>query len=182
VRALYEDRIPTYNVPEYDMAFINMHCQNTAQYVEGNNDFNHYVIQSSRDAAYESSFDVTVEIGQGSCNNIQMPLPKEPKKDDDKDKKGDVRICEKSAKHMFRNDEGHLFDTPANRALLIEIVSNKENFLGIDKWGSEWYGKTLADGKQVWAWVRNNMIRNGGLNEFPKTFNRETGLCRIGKL
>lgn len=181
VKAMYEDRIPAYNVPEYDVAFINTHCYNAIHHAEQSNDV-HYVIRSASDVVYESSFNVTGEIGEVSSNNISMPSPKEPKKDDDKDKKSNIRICEKSAQHMFRKKAGHLPDTSVSRELLIDIVSNKENFLGIDKWGNEWYGKTLVDGKQVWAWVRNNMIRNGGLNEFPKTFNRETGLCRIGKL
>jgi len=180
MKAMYEDRIPTYHVPEYDIASIKTFRDNTVHYPENNNYVNCYAIQSLNEAVYEPSLNVTIEVGQ-SGNNLQIKPPKKPR-DDDKDKKSEVKICEKSAKHMFRNDEGHLLDTPANRELLIEMVSNKENFLGVDKWGNEWYAKILADGKQVWAWVRNNMIRNGGLNDSPIIFNNETGLCRTGKL
>jgi len=178
MKAMYEDRIPTYNVPEYDIASIKT-FRDIVHYSENNNYVNCYAIQSLNEATYEPSLNVTIEVGQ-SGNNLQIQSPKKPS-DDEKDKKCNVRICEKSAQHIFRNKRGHLPDTPANRELLIEMVSNKENFLGVDKFGNEWYAKILPDGKQVWAWVRNNIIRNGGLNESPKPFNNQTGLCRIGK-
>jgi hypothetical protein len=172
VKVICEDRIPTYKVPKYDTAFINTHCFKAARYIEESNE-NHHA-----DNVYESSLNIRAEIGQERCNNISAPPPKKPKKDGDKNKKNDIQFFEKNIKHIFRNEEGHLLDTNVNRKLLIEMVSNKENFLGIDKFGSEWYAKILSDGKQVWASVRNNIIRNGGLNEFPIIFNNETGLCR----
>jgi hypothetical protein len=79
--------------------------------------------------------------------------------------------------HIFRNKEGHLLDTAINRKLLIE-TANIENFLGIDQYGTKWYARTLSNGKQVWIMVRNNLIRNGGLNEIPKIFDSKTGLSR----
>jgi filamentous hemagglutinin len=69
-----------------------------------------------------------------------------------------------------------LSDTPANRALIENTANNKANYLGTDKYGTDWYAKTQADGTQVWVECRNGTITNGGLNASPKPFNPETGL------
>lgn len=88
----------------------------------------------------------------------------------------EIKIAEKNAGHIFRDAEGHLPDTAANRNLLTDVGSNKGNCLGTDKYGTEWYAKTQPDGTQVWAQVRNGEVTNGGLNQTPKTFNSQTGL------
>ena len=79
-------------------------------------------------------------------------------------------------KHIFRDAEGHISDTPENRALLEDVANNVENFLGTDKYGNEWYTKILEDGRQVWVESRNGSIFEGGINEIPKSWNPNTGL------
>lgn len=79
-------------------------------------------------------------------------------------------------KHIFRDAEGHISDTPQNRALLEAVSNNVENFLGIDKYGNEWYAEILEDGRQVWVETRNGNIFEGGINEIPKSWNQSTGL------
>jgi len=59
--------------------------------------------------------------------------------------------------------------------------NNKKNFLGLDTRGNEWYAEILENGQQVWAQVRNGEIRNGGINNFPKTYNSKTGLSSPNK-
>lgn len=112
-------------------------------------------------------------------------MPQDP--DKDKDKKKDsgkeappISIHEKDGndKHIFRDKAGHVQDTPENRKLLKDLVSDQQNFLGLDKYGTSWYAKNLPDGTQIWATVRNNNIRNGGINNAPIVFNANTGLCR----
>jgi len=51
-----------------------------------------------------------------------------------------------------------------------------QNFLGLDRHGTEWYAKILSNGKQLWA-----VVRNGGINDVPRSFNSQAGLSRLLK-
>ncbi len=44
-------------------------------------------------------------------------------------------------KHIFRDVDGHLTDNPVNRSMLVELSTDKEHFLGCDRFGLEWYAK-----------------------------------------
>ena len=66
--------------------------------------------------------------------------------------------------HMFRNAPGHIADTPANRQLLLNTANNARNFVDIDRFGSRVYTQMLANGNQVWVYVRNGVIQDGGVN------------------
>ena len=89
----------------------------------------------------------------------------------------DSKIFEKNAQHIFRNDPGHVSDTSENRQMLQDLVTNNDNKLGTDMHGNIWYGNNLPDGKQQWAWTRDGQIRDGGLNQVPREFDPNTGLC-----
>lgn len=83
----------------------------------------------------------------------------------------------KNARHIFRDKDGHLSnDTPQNRQLFIETVMEPRNYLGIDKYSTQWYSKTLTTGEQIWVQVRKGEIRNAGKNPIPKTWRPDTGL------
>ena len=83
----------------------------------------------------------------------------------------------KNASHIFRDREGHLSqDTPENRQLFIETALEPQNYLGVDKYGTQWYAKTLANGEQIWVQVRKGEIRNAGRNLVPKAWHPDTGL------
>lgn len=64
---------------------------------------------------------------------------------------------------------------------MTDVASDEGNYLGTDKYGNEWYTKIQSDGTQVWTQVRNGEIRNGGLNQSPKTFDPQTGLSSPSK-
>ena len=85
-------------------------------------------------------------------------------------------IDERNARHIFRDSEGHLPDTPGNRKRLTDMATKESNFLGEDKWGNKWFAETNSDGSQTWASVRGNQITNGGVNSTSKKFHPETEL------
>ena len=63
----------------------------------------------------------------------------------------------------------------------VSVPENEENFIGNSKnkyTELEWYAKTLDNGKQLWASVRNGKVENCGINKEARLFDKETGLCR----
>ena len=88
-----------------------------------------------------------------------------------------VKLDPKRTQHIFRNTEGHIKDTPANRQLLERIANNPKYRLGPDEHGNMYHGLTRLDGTQVWVIIRDGQITNGGINLVPKTYNPKTGLC-----
>ncbi len=80
--------------------------------------------------------------------------------------------------HIFRRDEGHIPDTPENRALLFEVANDPRALLGADRHGNEWFVRIAKDGRQVWTQVRNGRIIDGGINDAHRAHHQETGLKR----
>jgi len=94
-------------------------------------------------------------------------MPDGPKKDGDKKKTAKMPPPENKQKinHIFKNKHGHLPFTPENYALLKNLVEDAKNYLGLDMYGKQWFGKTLENGTQLWAYAQNGKVISGGLNE-----------------
>ncbi|CAG2133597.1 beta strand repeat-containing protein [Cupriavidus plantarum] len=88
-----------------------------------------------------------------------------------------IGIDESRAQHIFRDSEGHISDTPANRQLLETIANDPSAMLGTDKYGTTWAAKLNPDGTQTWVGIRGGKVSYGGVNETPKQFNPQTGLA-----
>jgi hypothetical protein len=89
-----------------------------------------------------------------------------------------IDFFKNNIKHIFRDAEGHLQDTPANRQKILEMANDQQNYFPeLDARGNLWCAKTLDDGSQLWASIRNGQIRNAGLNPIPISWNNITGLC-----
>lgn len=119
------------------------------------------------------------ELEEAKKRRASIEPPEEPEQD--KEKKRVIRISKDDEPHIFRQKAGHLPDTPKNRQDLIDLASSIKNFLGLDQHGTEWYAKIIENGKQLWATVRNELIRNGGMNDVPLIFNPKTGLSQLFK-
>ncbi len=81
--------------------------------------------------------------------------------------------------HIFREAEGHIADTPENRALLLEVANDPAGSLSTDRYGNDWSARILEDGRQVWTQTRNGKLINGGINDTPRLANLQTGLKRL---
>ena len=64
---------------------------------------------------------------------------------------------------------------------MIDIAHDLSTRQGIDKHGNAWH-KIRDDGSQVWVQVRENKIRNGGINNPPKVWDLQTGYSAPNKL
>lgn len=71
-------------------------------------------------------------------------------------------------KHIFRDAPGHFADdTAMNRSLMVDTVQNRY-YMETDIYGTQIYARLLDDGAEIWVYVRDGVIRNGGLNQAPR--------------
>ena len=81
-------------------------------------------------------------------------------------------------KHYFRDDEGHLPDTPENRQLISDLANDCRYYAGKDKYGNNWHFRNNEDGTQDWVRHQNMVINECGRNTKPIKWDPETGLNR----
>ncbi len=82
-------------------------------------------------------------------------------------------------KHIFREEEGHLPDTPANQKKILDVANNENNYVGTSSNNNcTWYSEKQEDGSQIWVKVHGGTISNAGKNEKPRKWNSETGFDR----
>ena len=99
-------------------------------------------------------------VGNESSTDVKITFPQ-----------GDAQL-----KHIFRDAEGHLSDTSANRKRILDVANNLDNYIGKDARGNDWYAIISEDGSQTWVRVRNGVIDNAGVNDVPRIWDSETGL------
>ena len=128
-----------------------------------------------------------IEIDYAETNNFEKSfndnsiLPNEKGMGSAAPPKNKLPSNDAQIKHILRKAEGHIEDTPENRALLESVANNSENYKGTDMHGNRWYSKTLPDGKQIWVYVKNGIIQNGGINNSPRPWDNDTGYNRNTK-
>ena len=94
--------------------------------------------------------------------------------------KGKIKLPpnDSQLKHIFKERDGHLPDTPENRKLLEELANNKDRYKGKDKYGNDWNIRLNDDGTQDWVRSQHQVINEGGRNKEPRPWDDETGLFR----
>ena len=68
----------------------------------------------------------------------------------------------KLGNHLFKGVD-KLLDTPANRQLITQISNEKS--LGIDVYGKNWFAKNLSNGKQIYSYSKDGIIKGAGIND-----------------
>ena len=91
-------------------------------------------------------------------------------------KKGDIHHVFSTVKGQPK--PGHLTDTMLNRHIIARTYLKKENFLGKEQWGNEWYAKLRSDGRQAWSKWNDGRLISGGLNPTPIEFHPLSGLSK----
>jgi len=82
----------------------------------------------------------------------------------------------KLANHIFSNKAGKLIDSPANRELITDLTNSSENLLGVDKYGESWFSRTLDDGKQLYGYTQDGVVKGAGINNEPVDIIKTKGL------
>ena len=72
----------------------------------------------------------------------------------------------------FRQRAGHFAQDTAEARELIQATVTEENFVGVSARGNQVYARLLETGKQIWVWVREGTIREGGYNDQPWSVER----------
>ena len=86
-------------------------------------------------------------------------------------------IDDKYTRHIFRQKDGHLPDTPANRKLLEDLANDPLAKIGVDLYGNSWFAREDVNGNQIWVQVRGDRVINGGINNPPRLPDPKTGLA-----
>ena len=81
-------------------------------------------------------------------------------------------------KHIFRDEDGHLKDTPENRKMLLDLANDDKYHMGKDMYGNEWHIRINEDGSQDYTREMHQIINEGGKNRIPRPWDEMTGLNR----
>lgn len=98
------------------------------------------------------------------------------------DKKAEVTHVFAKAKGGKAPKDGHVYDTPENRKIILETFSDKKNFIGKDIHGKELFAKLLPDGTETWAYVQNGKVKSAGINNIPLYYNIDGCLIKNNRI
>lgn len=76
------------------------------------------------------------------------------------------------ANHVFSGKKRKFKDSPVSRAAITRLANGKP--VRTDKYGTKWYSKKMSNGKWMYAYTRNGVIKGGGVNNLSYFFNKST--------
>ena len=80
-----------------------------------------------------------------------------------------VPFLEEALPHIFRQRAGHFAQDTAATRELIQATVTEPNFVGLQELGFKVYQRVLDTGVQVWVYVFNGTIGDGGYNDIPRS-------------
>lgn len=86
--------------------------------------------------------------------------------------RGLVPFLEGALPHIFKATAGHFLQDTAEARELLQTTAVEEHLVGIQEKGFLVYQRILDTGTQVWVYVFNGTIRDGGINAVPRSTER----------
>src|SRR5262249_14331237 len=83
--------------------------------------------------------------------------------------RGLIPFLETALSHIFRAEDGHFPVDTAEARELIQTTVSEDNFVGLRASGDRVYQRILESGAQIWVYVREGTIRNGGINDVQRS-------------
>ncbi|HVE82919.1 MAG TPA: hypothetical protein VND93_08735 [Myxococcales bacterium] len=83
--------------------------------------------------------------------------------------RGLVPFLQDKLPHIFRLAEGHFPQDTAEARELLQTTAMEANFVGVRRNGLRVYQQILDTGRQIWVYVLEGTIREGGYNEVPRS-------------
>jgi len=80
-----------------------------------------------------------------------------------------VPFLDKALPHIFRQQPGHFAQETAEARELLQATATQANFVGLQEMGVKVYQRVLDTGVQIWVYVVNGTIRDGGYNDIPRS-------------
>ncbi|HVE84847.1 MAG TPA: hypothetical protein VND93_18450 [Myxococcales bacterium] len=83
--------------------------------------------------------------------------------------RGLTPFLEGAIQHIFRDSPGHFVEDTAEARELIQTTITEGNFVGLREGVLRVYQRLLDTGVQIWVYVKDGTIRDGGQNLVPRS-------------
>lgn len=83
--------------------------------------------------------------------------------------RGLVPFLEGALPHIFKVEPGHFPQETAEARELLQTTVVEANYVGVRTRGFLVYQRLLDTGAQIWVYVFNGTIRDGGVNSVPRS-------------
>lgn len=130
--------------------------------------------------AHDSITSATQQNANDVIIDIASPMPNGPQKNDEHKtaRMPDVNNKQK-INHIFKQAWGHREFSQKLYDAMDTMVKDAINHLGPDKYGVQWFAKTLENGEQMWAKAQAGEVISAGINTTPRVYCPVKGLVVV---